>query len=108
MSDEIRHRPTGRAEAERRELEAAGWEPKGRGAKTLWRHPAGGRWYAHYHAVQMHRRAGLDAEEERLLREHGFEREPVEKRELWSRHERGALRLYMRSQALERARKRAP
>ena len=26
-------------EAERRELEAAGWEPRGRGAKTIWRSP---------------------------------------------------------------------
>jgi hypothetical protein len=105
---EIGDRSIGRTEAERRELEAVGWEPKVRGAKTLWRGPAGGRWYAHYHAVKIQKRSELEPEEERLLHEHGFEREPVEGRELWSRYERGGLRLYMRSQALERARKRAP
>jgi hypothetical protein len=42
-----------RGEAERRELEAAGWEAKGRGAKTLWRNPTDGRWYAHYQVVKM-------------------------------------------------------
>jgi hypothetical protein len=31
-------------EAERRELEAAGWEPRGKGAKTIWRSPGDGRW----------------------------------------------------------------
>ena len=105
---EIRHQPIGRTEAERRELEAVGWEPKARGAKTLWRGPAGGRWYAHYHAVETHRRSELDAEEERLLHVHGFEREPVEGYEVWSRYEREGLRLYMHSKALEKARKRAP
>jgi hypothetical protein len=44
-------------ESERRELEAAGWEPKGRGPKTIWRNPADGRWYAHYHAVAAQRKA---------------------------------------------------
>jgi hypothetical protein len=34
----------GPREAERRELKVAGWEPKGRGPKTIWRSPAGGRW----------------------------------------------------------------
>jgi hypothetical protein len=32
-----------RGEAERRELEAAGWEPKGHGAKTIWQSPTDGR-----------------------------------------------------------------
>ena len=105
---EIRDRSIGRTEAERRELEAAGWEPKGRGAKTLWRGPAGGRWYAHYQAVEMHRSSELDAEEESLLQVHGFEREPVEGREVWSRYEQGGVQLYMRSKALEKARKKAP
>ena len=36
---------------ERRELEAAGWEPRGEGSKTIWRRPEGGRWYAHYQAL---------------------------------------------------------
>jgi hypothetical protein len=49
-----------------------GWES--RGARTLWRPPAGGRWYAHYQALEMHRKAEVDSEEVRLLREHGFER----------------------------------
>jgi hypothetical protein len=105
MSGETRDRSIGREEAEMRELEAAGWESRGRGAKTIWRPPAGGRWYAHYQAVEMQRRAGLAPEEERLLREHGFEREPVEGREVWSRYEQEELRRYMRSRALERARK---
>ena len=48
-------------EAERRELEAAGWEPRGKGAKTLWRSPADGSWYAHYHAVAAQRKAGGEA-----------------------------------------------
>jgi hypothetical protein len=48
-----------REEAERRELEAAGWEAKGRGAKTLWRSPSDGRWYAHYQAVIMLRKEGI-------------------------------------------------
>jgi hypothetical protein len=43
-------------EEERRELEAAGWEPRGRGPKTLWRNPADGRWYAQYMAIIMLRR----------------------------------------------------
>jgi hypothetical protein len=94
-----------RWEAERRELEAAGWKPKGRGAKTLWRNSADGRWYAHYQALEMHRKAEVDSEEERLLREHGFERSPVEGREQWSRYEQDSLRLHMRAEALRKARK---
>jgi hypothetical protein len=38
-------------EHERHELEAAGWVPKGRGPKTLWRNPSSGLWYAHREAV---------------------------------------------------------
>jgi hypothetical protein len=45
-----------RGKAERRELEAAGWEPKGRGAKTIWKSPADGRWYAHHQALEMKRK----------------------------------------------------
>jgi hypothetical protein len=100
-----REQPTKRDAAERRELEAAGWEPKGHGAKTLWRSPADGRWYAHYQALEMHRKAEVDSEEERLLREHGFERSPVEGREQWSRYEQDSLRLHMRAEALRKARK---
>lgn len=44
-----------RAEAERQELEAAGWEPKGQGPKTIWQSPADGSWYAHHLALQMQR-----------------------------------------------------
>jgi hypothetical protein len=98
-----------RGKAERRELEAAGWEPKGHGAKTIWQSPADGRWYAHYQAVEVQRKAVLGPEEERLLDEHGFERVSDEGtadgRERWSRLEEGALRLYMRSNALKKARK---
>src|SRR5215212_7986687 len=90
---------------ERQELEAAGWEAKGRGAKTIWRRPADGRWYAHHQALEMHRKAEVDSEEERLLREHGFERNPVEGREQWSRYEQDSLQLYMRAGALRKARK---
>jgi hypothetical protein len=45
-------------EAERRELEAAGWDPRGKGAKTIWRSPADGGWYAHYQAVKMQKEKG--------------------------------------------------
>lgn len=48
-------------EAERRELEAAGWEPRGKGLKTIWRSPADGRWYAHYQAVAEQREARREA-----------------------------------------------
>jgi hypothetical protein len=88
-----------RGEAERRELEAAGWEPKGRGPKTLWRAPAGGRWYAHYQALEKMR----SAKEERLLGEKGFERVPADERERWMRREEGE-ELYSRSKALEKVR----
>ena len=104
-----RDQPTGRGEAERRELEAAGWEPKGHGAKTIWQSPDDGRWYAHYQAVEAQRTAVLGPEEARLLDEHGFERVSDDGtaggRERWSRLEEGALRLYTRSKALKKARK---
>jgi hypothetical protein len=99
---------TRRETAERRELEAAGWEPKGRGAKTIWRSPTDGRWYAHHQAVEMQRKGERGDEEERLLDEHGFERAPTEgandRRERWLRREDG-LQLYTRSQALMKARR---
>ena len=91
-----------RGKAERRELEAAGWEPKGRGAKTIWKSPDDGRWYAHYQAVEM-MKAEISPEEEHLLGEHGFERAPTEgandRRERWVTREDGG-RLYTRLQAL--------
>ncbi len=97
-----------RGKAERRELEAAGWEPKGRGAKTIWKNPADGRWCAHYQAVEMKKKAEVGPEEEHLLGEHGFERSPTEgRRERWSRREEAALQLYTRSQALTKARREA-
>ena len=77
-----------RGKAERRELEAAGWEPKGRGAKTIWKSPADGRWYAHHQAVEMKRKGERAEEEGRLLDEHGFERAPTEgQRERWVQRE---------------------
>jgi hypothetical protein len=93
-----------RGVAERRELEAAGWEPKGRGAKTIWRSPTDGRWYADYQAAAMQRKGESADEEERLLEEHGFERAAATDRERWTRREEGP-RLYTRSQAVKRARK---
>jgi hypothetical protein len=51
-------------EEERRKLEAAGWEPRGRGPKTLWRNPADGRWYAQYRAIIILRRQRRGMEEE--------------------------------------------
>jgi hypothetical protein len=99
VSGEARDRSMGREAAERRELEAAGWEPKGRGAKTIWRSPAGGRWYAHYQALE----AVYGANEERLLGEHGFERAPADGPERWVRREEGE-ELYSRPRALEKVR----
>jgi hypothetical protein len=61
MTDHQRDEPTRRGAAERRELEAAGWEPRGEGAKTIWRSPADGRWYAHYHAVATQSKARREA-----------------------------------------------
>ena len=43
--------------------------------------------------------------EEELLQEVGFEPAPDDGAELWVRREEGLLRLYMRQQALEEARK---
>jgi hypothetical protein len=100
-----------REKVERRELEAAGWEPKGRGARTIWQSPTDGRWYAHYQAVEMQRKEGPKPEEERLLGEHGFERVSTdgtnEGRERWVRQrwvgpEEGP-QLYTRSKALKKA-----
>jgi hypothetical protein len=105
MTDGARDQSTGRMEAERRELEAAGWEAKGRGARTIWRPPAGGRWYAHYQALEMLRKAAVDSEHARLLREHGFERAQVEGSKMWERYEQDSLRLYVRGEALRKARK---
>jgi hypothetical protein len=97
-----------RGKAERRELEAAGWESKGRGAKTIWKNPADGRWYADYQAVEMQRKEERAEEEDRLLDEHGFERAPTEgRRERWVRRE-GEQRRYTRSEAVKRARKEGP
>ena len=45
-------------QGEARELEEAGWEPRGRGPKTLWRNPSSGQWYAHRQAVIMVRGEG--------------------------------------------------
>jgi hypothetical protein len=93
-----------RGMAERRELEAAGWEPKGHGAKTIWKSPTDGRWYAHHEAVAMQKKGERGEEEDRLLDEHGFERTADSDREQWTRREEGP-RLYTRSQAVKRARK---
>jgi hypothetical protein len=100
---------TRRGADERRELEAAGWEPKGRGAKTIWKSPADGRWYADYQAAEMQRKGERGDEEDRLLEEHGFERAPTEgandRREWWVRREGEQQRRYTRSEAVKRARK---
>jgi hypothetical protein len=53
-----------KVEEERRRLEAAGWEPRGRGPKTLWRNPADGRWYAQYRAITILRRQRRSMEQE--------------------------------------------
>jgi hypothetical protein len=91
-----------RGKAERRELESAGWEPKGHGAKTIWKSPTDGRWYAHHQAAEMQQEGERADEEESLLGEHGFERDPTEdRRERWVRREEGP-RQYTRSQALKK------
>jgi hypothetical protein len=104
-----RDQPIERGKAERRELEAAGWEPKGHGAKTIWKSPTDGRWYADYQAVEMQRKVERGDEEDRLLEEHGFERAPTEgandRREWWVRREGEQQRRYKRSEAVKRARK---
>jgi hypothetical protein len=53
-------RPRGdeRWQGEVRELKEAGWEPRGRGSKTIWRDPSSGKWYAHRQAVIILRREG--------------------------------------------------
>ncbi len=40
-----------RAAKEVRELEAAGWEQRESGPKSLWRRSEGGRWWAHHQAL---------------------------------------------------------
>jgi hypothetical protein len=65
-----------RGETERRELEAAGWEPKGEGAKTIWQSPTDGRWYAHYRAIEMQKEAEVGPEEERRASHTQQEAEP--------------------------------
>jgi hypothetical protein len=107
-----RDQPPGRRKAERRKLEAAGWEAKSHGAKTIWRSPADGRWYAHHQAVKMLSEEGPSPQEAHLLDEHGFERVSddgtADGRERWSRLEEGALRVYTRSKALIKARRETP
>jgi streptogramin lyase len=97
-----------RGKAERQDLKVAGWEPKGRGAETIWKNPADGRWYADYQAVEMQRIEERAEEEDRVLDEHGFERAPTEgandRRERWVRREDGG-QLYTRSQALKEVRR---
>ncbi len=36
---------------EPRELEAAGWEQRGRGPTAIWRRPGSGRWTSRYQAL---------------------------------------------------------
>lgn len=38
---------------ERRELEAAGWEPEEREDGTVWRNPESGLWYSQGQAISM-------------------------------------------------------
>ena len=94
---------------ERRELEEAGWKPRGRGSKAIWRNPSDGCWYAHYQAVEMLQKEGPSAEEQRLLVERGFERAATdgttEGRERWVKREEEPQRQYTRSQALLKARR---
>jgi hypothetical protein len=44
-----------------RELEAAGWERRGSGPRSVWRRPEGGRWWVHYQALIELRRERLAA-----------------------------------------------
>jgi hypothetical protein len=50
-----------RAAKEIRELEAAGWERRGRGPKAIWRRPEGGHWWAHHQALFELRKERFDA-----------------------------------------------
>jgi hypothetical protein len=62
---------TRRDTAERRELEAAGWEPKGRGAKTIWRSLTDGHWYALFNVGEAGSAAlsqAVGADETQLIR----------------------------------------
>lgn len=45
---------------ERRELEAAGWEPKEREDETVWKNPKSGYWYPQDVAISL-LREGVDA-----------------------------------------------
>jgi hypothetical protein len=105
MTSEAKDQSIERRKAERRDLEAAGWEANGRGAKTIWKSPAGGRWYAHHQAAEMQRKWERADEEDRLLEEQGFEHAPTEgQRERWVRREGEQQRRYTRSEAVKRAR----
>ena len=44
-----------------RELEAAGWERRGSGPRSIWPRPEGGRWWVHYQALIELRRERSDA-----------------------------------------------
>jgi len=58
---EKRNQAIERREPECRELEAAGWESKGRGAKAGWKSPTDGHWYVHHQAVIALRKARREA-----------------------------------------------
>lgn len=51
----------GSKKSERRELLAAGWQPKDKGGKTVWRNPKNGFWYPQQVAVAL---LGQDIPEE--------------------------------------------
>jgi hypothetical protein len=51
-SDEPTARPADK-EAERRELEAAGWRSKERASEIVWQAPGGGLWYEQGVAIAM-------------------------------------------------------
>lgn len=56
-------RPRGdeKRQEEARELKEAGWEPRGRGTKTIWRSPSSGLWYVHSQAVLILSKEGKNA-----------------------------------------------
>lgn len=49
--ERLRLDPKAKAAQEARELEAAGWEQRGSGPKSIWRRPGDGRWLAHHQAL---------------------------------------------------------
>ncbi len=57
----LRLDPGAKAAEEARELEAAGWEQRGSGPRSIWRRPEGGHWWAHYQALIELRRESPDA-----------------------------------------------